>query len=151
LEDARAAARRAFGNVTRTHEGFYESNRILWLDETRQDVRHALRTLRKSPTFTLSAVLTLALGIGPNAAMISVVNFLLHPLPVARPGDLTVRFGVDDPEPFLGRHGWRGTSVVAGAPEANYGRWPYRYVPRGAPGVPRAYLINGHVAGGGQS
>jgi methyltransferase (TIGR00027 family) len=53
------------------------------------------------------------------------------------------RFGVDDPESWLATYGWDAVSVVAGAPEANYGRWPYAYIPRGTPAIPRAFFAQG--------
>jgi methyltransferase (TIGR00027 family) len=53
------------------------------------------------------------------------------------------RFGIDEPEQWLARYGWRSSSVVLGAPEASYGRWPYAYIPREQPGIPRAFLTVG--------
>ncbi len=87
--EALAAARRAFGNVAIARERFYESKRWLWWDQLAQDLRYGLRSLWKSPAFTAAAALTIALGVGANTAVFSLLDaVLLQSLPVKKPKEL---------------------------------------------------------------
>ncbi len=95
--DAEAAARRAFGNVTSVQEGLYEHGRWLFWDQLGRDLRHALRLMRRRPGFSAVVVITLALGIGANTAIFSLIDaVLLRPLPYKDPGRLAMLW-MDDP------------------------------------------------------
>ena len=85
-QQARTAAKRAFGNSTLAAERFYERNRWIWLDSLVADVRHTVRSLRKAPGFTATVLVALALGIGANTAIFTVIKtVLLDQLPYPDP------------------------------------------------------------------
>ena len=138
-EAARQAARRKFGSVTLAKEHARAVWVPVWLDQLRQDVGYGVRGLRRNRGFAAVAVITIALGIGANTAIFSLIDALmLRWLPVRNPQDLVqvwmyipeskghpggsfsyaiVRALADQHEIFAGVAGYSGYSFVAGSGE----------------------------------
>src|SRR6516165_2119675 len=97
-EDARTAALRAFGGFVQAREAYRAQRDLPWLEQIVRDIRFAFRGLRKSPGFLLTAVLTLALGIGAVTSVFTVVDaVLLKPFAFGDPDRLVVmREAIDD-------------------------------------------------------
>lgn len=132
-EEARYMARRQFGNATLLKQTRREMSPFAWLDPFRQDVSYALRGLRRSPGLAAVAVLSLALGIGANTAIFSLINaVMLRSLPVSHPEDLLqVTMGVA--QPFFTNPVWeqvRDTQDVFSGILA-YGRWDFNLAKAG--------------------
>jgi hypothetical protein len=88
-EQARLAARRDFGGVEQMKETYRDRSGFRWLDDTRRDVHHAFRTLRRSPVFAGAAVLTLAIGLTAVTGIYAILNaFVLRAMPVNHPEQL---------------------------------------------------------------
>lgn len=104
-DEARLAAKRAYGGIEQAKELHREARSWLWLEQVRQDFRFSIRTLRNGPGFSLTAILTLALGIGANTAIFSLIDaVMLKALPVSHPEELMQVnmakrdiWGVEDP------------------------------------------------------
>src|SRR5437773_2154364 len=90
-QEARYAAMRSFGGVEQTKENYREQRGLPVIETVVQDLRYGLRMLAKNPGFTAVAVLTLALGIGANTAIFSLIDaVMLKLLPVRNPGELVL-------------------------------------------------------------
>src|SRR5262245_36101500 len=101
-EEARHTAVRAMGGVERRKEECRDIRRVRLIEDMAQDLRYGLRTLRKSPGFTVVAAITLALGIGANTAMFNLIDaVILKDLPVRQPEELVLLsgHGSEFPEP----------------------------------------------------
>jgi len=145
VEEARVAARRAFGGVEQTKEVQRDARSFRWLSDLRQDVRYASRDLARHPGFALATILILALGIGANTGIFSLIDsLLLRTLPVpelkrlvqillierGRRGESlsypVVRALQEQPDLFAGVCGFSGASFSAGqrgAAERTTGAW----------------------------
>lgn len=90
-DEAQRSARLRFGDRRRWHERLRELWQFRWLENMRRDVSYSIRVLRRSPGFTAVAILTLALGVGANTTVFSIVNgLLLRPLPVPESDRLVI-------------------------------------------------------------
>jgi predicted permease len=119
-EEARYAALRKFGNVTRVKEDTWEVWSFVWLEQLWQDIRFGLRMLAKNPGFTTVAVLTLALGIGANTAIFTLIDAVtLRNLPVKDPSRLVLLYD----GPATGTHST--DSLVPPEDIYSYAAWDY--------------------------
>jgi predicted permease len=124
LEQARRAARLQFGNPTSYREQTRERNRLAWLGTFAQDFHYAIRQLERSPGFAVSAVFLLALGIGLNLAMFTLLNaVVLSSLPLPNADSLVI---------LLGRHSDGGSSPPSWLDQQDFRRQSHVFESLGA-------------------
>src|SRR5450631_144061 len=116
-EEARRQAHVKFGSARRVRESEWESNTMMLIEGVWRDLKYAARTLTRTPGFAVAAVLVMALGIGANSAIFTVVrSVLLKPLPFKDPGRLIQLYEVSP-------NGKRPYNYVAGG---MYAAWKQR-------------------------
>jgi predicted permease len=112
-DEARYAARRAFGNTTLIREDVRTIWSMVWLERLASHGKYAARSLRKNPGFTVVAVLTLALGIGANTAIFSTIDaVMLRPLPFPAADQLVRIYSTKNGIPIRGTSAAGGPSVL---------------------------------------
>jgi hypothetical protein len=88
-DQAHRAARLRYGNVEQTKQSYREERSILWVEQLVQDIRYTMRQFRNAPGFAITIILTIALGIGANTAIFTLIHsILMKSLPVADPKSL---------------------------------------------------------------
>jgi predicted permease len=136
-EEARFAAVRKFGNARRVADDTREVWTVTWLENFLEDARHGLRLLTRNRAFALTAIITLAVGIGANAAIFSVVHaILLKPLPYPNADRLAII--------------WTGLSEERRAPASRYELLQMRQNSKAFEEIGGIWITNGTVPGAGE-
>jgi len=146
--EARVEARRAFGGVEQMKDRQRDARSFVWLDDARWDLRHAARLLRREPLFTLTAVLSLAIGIGANTTTFTIAHAVLFrpPTGVAAPEQL-VDIGTRTPGGGFGNSSYPNYLDVRARTTTLDGVYAYSLFPRAmslgaesdAPGTERIF------------
>ena len=122
LDEARRVALAAFGGVQQFKEETRDARGMSWIDWARDDARIAVRSLFNSPAFTATVVLTLALGVGANAAIFSILNriYLQEPAGLAHGGELRRVYELLPPSHPTNGTGSRGKAAALFVPQFDY-------------------------------